>query len=154
MTKRFSGFRPPARGVRRAAAPALAAALLLAAIGCVERSIEVRTDPPGARVYLDREFRGLSPLSIPFHHYGVREVAVEKEGYGRETRTRTVAPPWFEVFPLDLLFDGLVPFPLADRREFEFRLAPSGGGADPGREGLEERAERARDALRGDGEPG
>ncbi|MHC5079610.1 MAG: PEGA domain-containing protein, partial [Planctomycetota bacterium] len=49
--------------------------------GCVERTIEVRSDPPGAEVYLDRAFRGRTPVRLPFHHYGVREITVRKAGF-------------------------------------------------------------------------
>jgi hypothetical protein len=136
----------------RVAAAALASLCLF---GCVERSIEVRSDPPGARVYLDREFKGLTPLSIPFHHYGTREVAVEKEGYVPQARLRTLWPPWFGIFPLDLLFDVLLPLPLADRRDFEFRLegreGPAADAFEKDREELEARAQAAREALRGPG---
>ncbi len=105
---------------------AVAAALVLASAGCVERTIEVRSDPSGARVYLDRAFRGRTPLSIPFHHYGSRHVAVELEGYRPQAEARALWPPWYEIFPLDFLSECLLPFTLYDRRMFAFRLKKKG----------------------------
>ena len=110
----------------------------------------MRSEPAGARVFLDREFRGLTPLRIPFHHYGVREVAVEKAGFGRQVRETTLWPPWFGLFPLDAVFDCLLPFLVTDRRMIEFRLEEHGkaGAGDRGeREGLVARAEAAREAA-------
>ncbi|MHC4599752.1 MAG: PEGA domain-containing protein, partial [Planctomycetota bacterium] len=123
-------------------------AVLLLLCGCVERTIEVRTDPPGASVFLDREYRGRTPLSIPFHHYGTRELTVRLEGYATETKVKTFWPPWYQIFPLDFLFDCLFPFTIHDRRPLEFRLLkespPPPRDAEREREALLRRAEELR----------
>jgi hypothetical protein len=106
--------------LNRVAATFLTALVVLC--GCVERTIEVKTDPPGAAVFIDREFRGLSPLSFPFHHYGTREVTVRLEGYRTESRVRTLWPIWYQIFPLAFFFDCIFPFTLHDRRHFRFEL--------------------------------
>ena len=45
---------------------AFAAVLGLVAAGCVERTITVRSDPPGALVYLDDVERGETPCTFRF----------------------------------------------------------------------------------------
>jgi hypothetical protein len=126
--------------------------LLVLSLACVERTIEVRSDPPGARVYLDREFRGVTPLRIPFHHYGMREVAVEKDGFAPQAESRTLWPPWYQIFPLDFVSECLVPFTLRDRRAYSFTLkkseetGPALGEGD--REALLKRAEEMRKTVR------
>lgn len=46
--------------------------------------------PEGARFYLNNEFRGISPVTIPGLRPGSYEVRAEKDGYGTSTRTVTV----------------------------------------------------------------
>ncbi|HHT9153538.1 MAG TPA: PEGA domain-containing protein, partial [Candidatus Hypogeohydataceae bacterium YC40] len=53
--------------------------LVLFAAGCVTRSMVINTDPPGARIFLDDELLGESPVKIPFTYYGVRKLTIEKK---------------------------------------------------------------------------
>jgi len=125
--------------------------LCLLAQGCVERTIEIRSDPPGAHAFLDRTWKGRTPLTVPFGHYGVREIAVELEGFRPLARVETISAPWYQIFPLDFFFECLFPFTLHDRRVFEFRLektgSPVGALKEKDREELLERAGTLRKSL-------
>jgi hypothetical protein len=145
----------------------LAAALLLLG-GCVERTIEIRTDPPGARVYVDGLYRGRTaePLTdasgafqrwkaktlvIPFDHYGTREIVLVHEGYAPRTALEKIRPPLYQIFPLDFIFECLVPFTLRDRNVYSYRLSklplPDSSQLARERRGLAARAEKMRKEL-------
>lgn len=47
-------------------------------ISCVERRIDIQSTPSDAEVYLDGEYQGKTPISIPFDFYGTREVRLRK----------------------------------------------------------------------------
>jgi hypothetical protein len=90
-----------------AALAALAAALLA---GCrAHRTIEIRTDPPGARVVLDQEVLGTAPVKVEFWHYGVRRVTASYPGYRTYSRQVEIVPPWYARFPLDILSEVFLP---------------------------------------------
>lgn len=93
--------------------------------GCVERTLEIRTVPPGARVWVDGRLRGVTgkePLVVSFDHYGTRELRAEKEGFVPAVKRESVAPPFYQVFPLDFFFECLCPFTLRDRNAVTLRL--------------------------------
>ena len=58
----------------------LAAAFAFLCTGCIERLITVRSQPPGALVYLNDEEVGRTPVTVPFKFYGVYDVRLEHEG--------------------------------------------------------------------------
>jgi len=133
----------------------------LAACGCVERTLEIRTVPPGARVWVDGRPRGTTgpkPLVLPFDHYGTREIRVEKDGYVPVVRLESVAPPVYQIFPLDFFFECLCPFTLHDRNPVSIRLerVPASGSADfaDQEKKLVAAAEKMRKELSRDEEPG
>jgi hypothetical protein len=73
------GASPAARTGRLALA--LAGLLALALPACVQRSLTVTTDPPGARVFVNGKDRGPSPVTVPYVHEGRFDLRVEAEGY-------------------------------------------------------------------------
>lgn len=98
----------------------LLAPLLLG--GCVERLISVRSEPPGAAVYLDGERAGETPCEIRYAWYGTRTLTLEKAGYSSISRDVPLRPPWWQIFPLDFITDILIPITLSDRTELHFLL--------------------------------
>ena len=119
----------------------LAAVLALLLLpGCVERALVVETTPPGAEVWIDGELAGLSPVRVPFSHYGTREVVVVKGGFATMKEIRDVAAPWFERFPIDFASENLWPATFTDERYFVYTLKPE--TVDP--EGVLKRAEEMR----------
>ena len=69
--------------VRRMRAPILAIILaaILVAPGCVQRRMTIRSNPPGALVYVDDYELGTTPVSHDFVYYGTRNIKLVKDGY-------------------------------------------------------------------------
>ncbi len=100
-------------------------ALAIAAAGCVERRLIVRSDPPGARVYVDGEPKGEAPVAVPFTYYGTREVVLRHERHEPVRIVLAVDPPWYQLSPVDFFVEVLWPFTVLDEREVVARLAPA-----------------------------
>jgi hypothetical protein len=91
--------------------------------GCVERSLTIRTEPPGALVAVNDTSRGLSPLTYDFEWYGWHRVTILKEGYERlEDRRLLQSPPHLWI-PFDLVME-LLPFRTRDERVWSYTLTP------------------------------
>jgi hypothetical protein len=101
---------------------AVATALLLT--GCVRRRMTIRTNPPGATVYVDNYELGPAPRSVNFTHYGPRQIRLVNDGYETRTVIEQVSPPWYQVPPLDFITENLVPGEIRDHRTFEYQLTP------------------------------
>ena len=114
-----------------------------ALLGCVERKMLIRSDPPGAPVWVDEQCVGDTPLEYPFAHYGARRVRVgpvrDADGnveYTEKERVALIEAPWYETFPLDFFFEVVYPGRLTDVHDLGvFELEPV--GADPERHGPE-----------------
>lgn len=114
----------------------LALLLLLTNSGCVQRHIDVTSDPSGAFVFLDGQLIGRTPVRVDFHHYGTRELILRHPGIDalptsndeRSPEFRTVREeveieiPWFQHFPLDLVTEHFWPVQLVDTHRFHYRL--------------------------------
>ncbi|MEM6393348.1 MAG: PEGA domain-containing protein [Planctomycetota bacterium] len=92
-------------------------------VGCVERTIEITSEPSGALVYLNDEEVGRTPLEVPFTFYGVYDVRLEREGYEPKWTTGEAAAPWWDYPGPDLLAE-LVPG-LASRVAWHYALEAS-----------------------------
>jgi len=112
--------------------------------GCIERSYVIRTDPPGARVVVDGEDRGLAPVEKTYLHYGTRQVILSKEGYERRTIRQPIGPPWYERFPIDFVVEMVLPWTVHDRRVFAYKLKPLG---EIDRDALVNRAEKLKNRV-------
>ncbi|MCI0652027.1 MAG: PEGA domain-containing protein [Planctomycetes bacterium] len=93
--------------------------------GCVERWLLVRTDPPGARVFLDGRDAGQAPARIPFQHYGTRELLLRLPGHESHSQMVEVSAPWYEWFPIDLLAEHAWPWTLEDEHVVDAVLRPT-----------------------------
>lgn len=127
-------------------APAYTAAvkyalILLAALvcaGCVERRIYVRSEPPGADVYIDGEKVGQTrpendpegPFYVEFAYYGAREYTLRKPGFQTVSGTVQLVVPWYEYPPMDFFAEVLAPWKIVDRHEIAVKLDPAKPG-DP-----------------------
>ena len=107
----------------RHATAILLAVLLFVVFGCVERRLIVTSDPPGARVYLDDEEKGQTPVTFRFNFYGYRTLTLKKDGYRVKEEVRKVKKPIYELPLLDMVAD-LTPIPLKDHKKFHFKLEP------------------------------
>lgn len=99
--------------------------LLLCGGGCVQRRITVRSNPPGALVYIDKYEIGRTPCSVEYIYYGTREVKLLKDGYETLTVLQWIPPPWYEIPPLDFFSETLVPNEIRDERTFTYQLVPT-----------------------------
>jgi hypothetical protein len=115
--------------------------------GCVERTIDVTSNPPGALVTMNDQEIGRTPLSKTFTWYGTFDVQVRKEGYQTlKTETPVIAPIW-EWFPFDLLIE-LLPVRLEDHHDIAYTLTPfSDEQSDP--EAMVQRGQALRERLEG-----
>lgn len=104
----------------------LAAALMLcaAASGCVQRRLTVRSNPPGALVYIGNLEIGKTPCSVSYLWYGVREIKLIKDGYETLTVHQWIGPPWYEIPPVDFVSENFYPYELRDERTLDFQLIP------------------------------
>lgn len=115
MTRR-SRFRPTAATT--------AAFALMSVIGCVERTMTIRTEPDGATVVLNDEEVGTSPVTVPFTWYGTYDVICRKDGYATKREAVKFAAPWYQIPGVDVITECLVPVTFRDRRDWLIRLEP------------------------------
>ncbi|HWE02175.1 MAG TPA: PEGA domain-containing protein [Tepidisphaeraceae bacterium] len=90
-------------------------------VGCVQRTLTVRTDPPGALVYLNDQEIGRTPVTRNFTWYGYYDVEIRKPGYTSIKTTAQIVPPWWQIVPIDL---GAEFFRLEDHHDWMFALTP------------------------------
>jgi hypothetical protein len=99
-------------------------AIFLSATGCVQRRMTIRSNPPGAMVYIDDYPIGVTPVSTSFLYYGTRKIRLVKDGFQTLTVMQPVRPPVYQLVPLDFVSENLVPYEIRDERLFEYQLAP------------------------------
>ena len=104
------------------------AGVLISLTGCLSRELTIRSDPPGAVVYRDREELGTTPLTVSFTYGGESEfLLLHEQGEDvryRPTRVRHDTGQFFyDTFPFDV-FVELLPVPQTDRHEIEVVLEP------------------------------
>ena len=78
---------------------------LMAALagGCVQRTINITSQPDGALVYLNDQEVGRTPLKVPFTFYGVYDVRVAKPGYETLVTHREAVAPGHDTVGMDLI---------------------------------------------------
>lgn len=113
----------PALAVRRVV-PWLLALALLGLPGCVQRRMMIRSNPPGAMVYVDDYPIGTTPVAHNFTYYGTRKIRLERDGCETLTVYQPFSPPWYQIVPLDFISENLVPGEIRDRRAVTYQLTP------------------------------
>lgn len=111
--------------VPRRRALLLCALLIAASAGCVQRRITIRSNPPGALVYVDKYEIGKTPCSVEYIYYGTREIKLVKDGYETLTVLQWIPPAFYEIPPLDFFSENVLPIELRDERTFDYQLAPT-----------------------------
>jgi len=96
----------------------------VAASGCVQRRLLIRSDPPGAVVYVDDYEVGTTPASTSFTYYGTRKIRLVKDGCETLTVMQSIPPPWYQIPPLDFITENFVPGKIRDRQQLYYRLEP------------------------------
>jgi hypothetical protein len=112
------------RRYRRSLAWLLACLLCAAQAGCVQRRLTIRSNPPGALVYVDDYPIGTTPVSTSFVYYGTRKVRLVLSGYETLSVLQPMPTPWYEYPGLDFVSENLVPGEIRDERVVDFQLKP------------------------------
>lgn len=116
---------------RRPHVPGLALLMGLALLftllaGCVERTIKIQSEPPGALVTVNDEEVGATPVKFAFLWYGDYEIILRKPGYETLKTHCTIKPPWYQYPPIDFVAEALVPTMLQDSHVLPtFQLEPA-----------------------------
>ena len=84
----------------------------------------IRSNPPGARVFLEDKEIGFTPVSTDFTYYGTREITLVKDGYETATIYQPVKKPWYQYLPFEFFADNLSPMKINNRHEFMYQLEP------------------------------
>ena len=103
--------------------PSLALVTLTMVGGCVQRTLRVESDPPGALVYMNQQEIGRTPLERDFTWYGTYDVQLRSEGYEPLKARTPVIAPWWQWPPFDL-FAEFIPG-LKDERTIRYTLKPA-----------------------------
>jgi hypothetical protein len=98
--------------------------LALLAAGCAQRRMTIRTNPPGAAVYVDDYPIGTTPVSTNFTYYGTRKIRLVKDGYETLTVLQPVKTPWYDFFGLDFVSENIIPGEIRDQQQFCYQLRP------------------------------
>jgi hypothetical protein len=114
----------------------------------VQRQLTIRSNPPGALVYVGKEQIGVTPCSTPYTYYGVRKIRLVKDGFETLTVDENIPPPWYERVPLDFVSENLWPAEIRDDRTLSFNLQPQ-RVVPPGE--IIARGENLRQGTRADG---
>ena len=111
----------------------------------MERTLNVRSDPPNALVYLNDQEVGRTPFSKHFLWYGTYDVQVRKDGYETIRSTSPVIAPWWQWVPFDFVAE-LMPVKFHDDHALSYSLAPlQAAQVDP--HAIVDRATDLRDQL-------
>jgi hypothetical protein len=90
----------------------------------VHRTLTIRTDPPGATVYINDQLKGTSPLTYDFVWYGAYRLTLRKDGYQRLDDRKMLRAPLYLWIPLDLVME-LLPLRVPDHRTWSYALTPT-----------------------------
>ena len=140
----------PGHKVRRALA---LLALTPALGGCLERTVTITSEPPGALVILNDEEIGRTPVETGFRYFGVYDVRLQREGFEPLVTEKEAAAPIWEYPGIDLLAI-LAPWRVKTHLEWHFDLEalPESGTeeATQSEQELFDRARSMRAASRGE----
>jgi hypothetical protein len=99
--------------------------ILTVACGCVQRRMTIRSNPPGAMVYVDDYEIGNTPVSTDFVYYGTRKIRLVKDGYETLTVRQPFPIPWYQFFPLDFVTENIWPGEIRDERHVNLTMVPA-----------------------------
>ncbi len=120
--------------------------IFVAAQGCVERELFIKSDPPGAMVFVDGMAREVTPVSVPFDFYGERNIELRLPNHRVHRERVDVNPPWYMIFPLDFFSEVLMPFTCVDSHVIEIKLEEIPGDAFEDQEEILKRARAMRES--------
>jgi hypothetical protein len=130
--------------MERLAQLVMIALLAACCTGCVRRVIDITSDPPGARVWVNDREAGRTPCSIEFTHYGRYDVRLRREGYEPVVGFGDADAPVWDFVGADLVSEVL-PARLESRVQWHFTMIPT----DRDEAALVQRARQMRTGLAG-----
>jgi hypothetical protein len=83
----------------------------------------IKSNPPGAVVYLNDQELGRTPLERDFTWYGNYQVEIRREGYETLKTHKWVKAPFWNWVPFDLIAN-IVPWQVRDHQTLTFALKP------------------------------
>lgn len=105
--------------------------------------MKISTDPAGALVVVNDEEVGPSPVKVAFTWYGDYDLVFRKSGYETLKTNHRLDPPWWQLPPIDLVAESLLPGLIRDERNLPtFTLKPT---VPPSTEDVVKRATELRD---------
>jgi hypothetical protein len=120
----------------------IAAFILAACQGCVERTVSINSEPQGATVFLNDQEVGRTPVKVPFTWYGDYDIIIRKQGYETIKGHCSLNAPWYQYPFIDLFAECLIPMTLRDEHELDtFVMTPFEA---PARQALLDRADDMR----------
>ncbi|MDR3078108.1 MAG: PEGA domain-containing protein [Planctomycetota bacterium] len=115
----------------RACGVLLALAALIFLSGCVERALVVTSDPSGADVTINQQWKGKTPYVLPFKHYGVYDIWIEHPGIeegGKQIKFyplhvgEPIRAPAYQYAGADFVTEVLLPATLRDQHNLHYAL--------------------------------
>ncbi len=97
--------------------------ILAGASSCVEQTLNIDTNPPGALVFLNDQEIGRTPIQRDFVWHGDYEVEIRKDGYQTLRTHQLITAPWWNWVPIDLIAD-LSPGHYHEQQHLQFTLTP------------------------------
>jgi hypothetical protein len=99
--------------------------------GCVERTLTVTSDPPGALVEVNGEEFGRTPVTRDFTYYGEYDLTLRHPNRPAMNATPMLLAPWWQWPPFDL-FAELAPWRPKNNKSLHFDLPQATAAAtDP-----------------------
>ena len=125
----------------RSAYRIMAIGLAVCLAGCVERKMEITSEPAGATVIVSDVEKGVTPVTVDFTWYGDYDIILRKDGYETLKTHARIDPPWYELPVLDF-FSALAPWTYHDNCYLHYPLETY---TPPSDDGLVDRAGRMKE---------
>lgn len=106
-------------------------AVAAAFTGCVERALVITSEPSGADVTVNQQWKGKTPYVVPFKHYGVYDIWIEHPGIEENGKVVKFYPlhvgepikaPGYQYAGVDLVTEVLLPTTLRDQHNLHYVL--------------------------------
>ena len=114
---------------KRFGIPALLALVFMS--GCVERALVITSEPSGADITVNQQWKGKTPYVLPFKHYGVYDIWIEHPGYEDNGKMVKFYPmhvgepikaPGYQYAGTDFVSEVLLPTTLRDQHNLHYVL--------------------------------
>ena len=92
--------------------------------GCLERKLQITSEPAGALCWVNDREVGVTPLELEFTFYGTYEVRLKKEGFEPLVTKARARQPVYEYPPLDLMAT-VVPVKIENTVKWHFVMEQS-----------------------------